>query len=267
MAREARPPAPGNLVVYQTSPQPTMSEQLSSSQPSASKQSLAPRSVEPEAKTRPDETVENQPSNTGVTTSEKWLPVMTSRSCVALWMSCLQLIRQHPGDVWLWTFTFAEVLPSHYAANVHRNFMTAIANAKRGSSWPKAWGGVKVPEFHPSGHGIHFHWLAYPRMNVSNVRAIAESVGFGRIHVHPEPATERAANYISKYLIKGGTLSGLKSWGTLGDYEGVRVKDVLMESASINVYRTAYREAIAAGKPKGAAFLHAKKIQRQFDCS
>jgi len=196
-----------------------------------------------------------------------FLPYFATRSQAACWMSIIKCIREHPGNCWLWTYTFADVLPYHYAANVHRNFTLAISHAQRTTSWPQNWGGVKVAEPHDSGHGLHFHWVAYPRLNIRNVLPIAHSVGFGRINVHPEPATEKSATYLSKYLIKGESLPGLKQWSTLGNFEGVTVRDLEMSSPSIDVYRQAFREAISAGKPKGAAFLHAKKIQRQFDCS
>jgi len=194
-----------------------------------------------------------------------FVPRMVSKSQIACWMSIMKLVSEHPGDSWLWTFTFAEVLPFFWAGNVHRNFTRAIEHAQRGSTWPKVWGAVKVAEEHESGHGIHFHWVCYPRLNIRYVMAIAQSVGFGRINVHPEPATPRCASYLSKYLVKGKSLPGIKAWSCLGDFEGVRVQDVDISSPSIDCYRAAYREAIAAGKPKGVAFIHAKNTQRKFD--
>lgn len=218
--------------------------------------------TEPEAKTSPICASDDQPSDASVT---GFVPRMVSRSQIACWMSLMRLIEQNPGNAWLWTFTFADVIPFHWAGNIHRNFTLAIAHAQKGNTWPKHWGAVKVAEEHESGHGVHFHWLAYPRLNIRYVMAIAQSVGFGRINVHPAPATPKAATYLAKYLTKGAGMPGMKSWSCLGEFVGTRVQDVHIDSPSINAYRTAYHEAIAAGKPKGAAFVHAKDVQRKFD--
>jgi len=194
-----------------------------------------------------------------------FVPIFATRSQVACWMSALKLIREHSGDAWLWTFTFAEVLPNHYASNIHRRFTQRIADAQREGRWPNGWGALKVVEVHPGGHGLHFHWLSYPRLDVNNVRPIARDAGFGRIHVHPDTATERAATYLAKYLTKGNGVTGCKVWACLGTFEGVRVQDVEIQSHSVDVFRAAYREAIASGKSKAVAYNYARLQQREYD--
>lgn len=195
-----------------------------------------------------------------------FVPFGLNRSQVACWMSIRNLVLAHPGDSWLWTFTFADVLPLNYAANVHHNLTREIERQERAGRWQKQWGAVKVPEVHPGGHGLHFHWVAYPRLDIHQLLKIAHGVGFGRIHVHTEPCTERVATYLAKYLTKGQDVPGVR-WRCIGHYDGVRVQDVEISSNSIDAFRQAYREAIAAGKPRGAAWGYAKLVQRRFDHS
>jgi len=203
-------------------------------------------------------------SNASVTSG--FVPVFKTRSSIACWWSIKNLIDLHPGNCWLWTLTFAEVLSYNYAGNCHRLLTTAIKNERRiAGNWPETWGAVKVAERHPGGHGLHFHWVAYPRLPIHKLLELAHSCGFGAINVHPEPCTPRVATYLAKYLIKGSPLTSVKQWGCLGDFEGVRVRDVEMSSGSIDAFRQAYREAIAAGKPRGVAFNYAKLRQREYD--
>lgn len=205
-------------------------------------------------------------SNSSVTpVQQNFVPAFRSKSQVACWWSIKRLVEQHPGACWLWTFTFAEVLPYNYAGNCHGKLTTMISDAARAGRWPSPWGAVKVAERHPGGHGLHFHWVAYPRLPIQTVLKFGRACGFGRINVHPEPCTPKIATYLAKYLVKGERLPGVKQWGCLGSFEGVAVRDVEIDSGSVNTFRAAFREAIAAGKPKGVAFNHAKIKQREYD--
>lgn len=143
--------------------------------------------------------------------------------------------------------------------------MRKIAEQQRAGVWPEDFGGVKVVEVHPGGHGVHFHWVVKPRIPIKVLLSIGRECGFGRISVHEKPATEKLAKYLVKYLCKGEKLSGLKRWSCIGDFKGVKAADVEFLSDSVQVFRDAYREAIKAGKPRGAAWRHAKAEQRKFD--
>lgn len=194
-----------------------------------------------------------------------FLPTGANASTVACWWSLKNLIEQNPGKCWFWTLTFKEVVPDNYASNMHRMLMLEIAHAQERGEWPKDFGGVKVVEIHPGGHGLHFHWVVKPRIPIRVLLRLSKKCGFGRIGVHSKPATPHLAKYLLKYLIKGDKIHSLRKWGCIGDYKGVRANDVAFESNSIAVFRMAYREAIASGKPKSAAWREAKFRQREFD--
>lgn len=125
-------------------------------------------------------------------------------------------------------------------------------------------GGVKVVEEHPGGHGLHFHWAIKGRIPIHRLLSLGRKCGFGRINVHPDPCTEKVASYLAKYLTKNEKIHGLKVWSCLGSYSGVRCQDLEFLSPSKLVFREAYREAIAAGKGRGPAFNHAKKVQMHY---
>jgi len=198
-----------------------------------------------------------------VTVAEN-IPLMGSKSAVACFMSIRKLIAEHPENVWFWTLTFPEVMPYNYAGNSHRNLMLDMAHAQRDGKLP-LWGGIKVAEEHTSGHGLHFHWLITPRLPIRELLPLTRKNGFGRVHVHPDPASPKTASYLVKYLCKGGNLPSIRRWACIGNFNGVRVQDIEISSPSVDTYRQAFREALAAGKPKGAAMVHAKQQQRNFD--
>lgn len=96
---------------------------------------------------------------------------------------------------------------------------------------------------------------------------ISRPIGFGRIQVDDKPAGLATAGYLSTYLSKqkGQKLDGLRRWGCIGAFQGVRARDIEYLSPSVQVFRDAYRESKAAGKPAGAAYVHAKTVQAQYN--
>jgi len=194
-----------------------------------------------------------------------FVPIFATRAQAACFLSIVKLIREHPGDAWLWTLTFAEVMPTHYAANMHRNLIKEIAYAQKDGAWPKWWGGVKVAELHPGGHGVHFHWVLAKRVPIDKLLELGHKCGFGIINVHPEPCTEKVATYLAKYLTKGHAIPGMKQWGGIGNFEHCKVADCEMTSNSIDTFKKHMQEALAMGKPNGIAFAYAKKKQREFN--
>lgn len=70
-----------------------------------------------------------------------YIPEFATRSALACWWSILRLIRQNPGNVFLWTLTFKEVWPDNYCSNMHRNLLTAIKDEIKAGRWPESWGG------------------------------------------------------------------------------------------------------------------------------
>lgn len=192
------------------------------------------------------------------------MPDFMTRSGVACWWSIKNLIEQNPGNCYLWTLTFKEVWPDNYCSNMHRNLITAIKDEVKQGRWPADWGGVKVVEEHPGGHGLHFHWVIRGRIPINKLLQLGHRHGFGRIHVRQKPCDAGAASYLAKYLNKNDKIYNLKVWCCIGSYEGVKCKDVEFLAPSKKVFREAYQEAIAAGVGKAPAFNHAKKVQAKY---
>lgn len=151
-----------------------------------------------------------------------------TKTCAAFRLTAEGLWK--PGfRVYLWTFTFAEVVADWEGS---RRF-SAFLNLMRMSFTECKWGGVKVSELHRE-HGIHFHCLIDRRLPVDVVRRMAHLHGFGRIHVCV--GQREAAKYLSKYLSKHkeGALceSGRKQrrWAAFGDVDRVRVSDLINDS-------------------------------------
>lgn len=163
------------------------------------------------------------------------------RSALACWWSISHLVRT-ASPCHLWTFTSAEVVPDNYFGNMHRTLVANVGNwAKRekkssdGGTIPKNWGGVRVFELHPKGHGIHAHWVVRGYMPWELMQKAAMQAGLGKIvHVDPEPVSIKAAYYLAKYLTKEDKLRGVRQWSNIGTYEGIGKRDVSVESARLD---------------------------------
>ena len=89
------------------------------------------------------------------------------------------------------------------------------------------------------------------RINVVEVRLLAERAGWGRIHVKMIPA--EGASYLGKYLTKEGRapcLKGWRLWAAFGPWKWTKVKDVKFESE----FSTIIRALIATGRGRGSYF-------------
>lgn len=189
-------------------------------------------------------------------------PLGLNKYGVACWWSILDLVMHH-SPCHLWTLTTAKALPDSYYGNMHSNLMRMLRDDLR-SGLLKSFGGVRVVEVHPGGHGLHYHWVIRGRVSVDHIRKRATACGFGRIHVDPRPCSPWVAPYLAKYLVKD-RVRGVRSWSCIGDYTGYKGRDIEFSSRSIEVYKRAYRDALGLGLSKGQAFVMAKKAQRAFD--
>lgn len=123
-----------------------------------------------------------------------------------------------------WTFTFKKAKNAQEAsaawAKLLRKLKKEVPN----------FGGVRVYEMHPGGHGVHIHVVIPSYVNVGLVRKYAEPFGFGRVHVAALNGNpEQVARYLAKYLAKGkrsGEFFRKRVWACVGAYEGVRCKDI-----------------------------------------
>jgi len=198
-----------------------------------------------------------------------FVPTHFSASQLACWWSITKLINENPSNAWFWTLTIREQVSDNVASNMHRELTRSIQHEVRANRWPATWGGVKVVEIHPGGHGLHFHWVIKGRIPIHTLLDISRPLGFGRIQVDDKPAGLATAGYLSTYLTKqkNKKLDGLRRWCCLGDYIGVRARDIEYLSPSVQVFREAFREAKSAGKPSGAAWVHAKNEQAKYNAN
>ena len=173
-----------------------------------------------------------------------------SISTCAFKFSAENFIKQAKSGLYMWTFTFPEVLHPKEAMRRWHTFTTRITR-----QWPLI-GGVRVMEWHPgrdfvcfqgeietASHGVHIHLLTDMRLSVDVVRTLSKGI-FGRIHVIEckdlsEPA--RLANYLAKYLSKfmGNrpvSLKGARLWSNWGSWSDTKCKDVCYESGFTNFY-------------------------------
>lgn len=131
--------------------------------------------------------------------------------------------------IYFWTFTLKSVYPDWYYGETWRRFIVDISNLYGGTLK-----GLKVIELHKD-HGLHWHALLNKRIWVGEVRRIGKRYGIGWVYVVNHPATLGAIDYLSKYLTKGfkkeqPMYAKCSRWGTVGGFQGVRVKDVVVES-------------------------------------
>jgi len=193
-----------------------------------------------------------------------------TRSGVACWWSIMRLIETYHAQnipCFLWTLTTSTPLPDSYYGNMHSMLMSKMRDAVRSGDL-KSWGGVRVIEPHPGGHGLHFHWVMHGFMPVHVIRKLATACGFGRIDVNPDPVSNRVASYLAKYLVKSrkdsSDVFGVRRWACIGDYDGVKTNDVVDESISAQIFRGFYRNAIEQGAPKAVAFGIARVEQARW---
>jgi len=148
---------------------------------------------------------------------------MLSKSQAAFVMSARKFFATR-RVVYFWTFTFKKVWPDWYYMTAWNKFQTDLKNHFAGFVQ-----GLRVIEIHPGGHGLHFHAIIDRRLSVHTMRRFGRRVGMGRMQV--EVATPGAAEYLAKYLAKRNMLSkGMRKWGTIGGFKGVKTKDVVVDS-------------------------------------
>jgi hypothetical protein len=146
-----------------------------------------------------------------------------TKSGIACEFSIKALLKDHK-IAYLWTFTFAEVLPEDVAAWMWSRLAQDLRRQV-------GFYGVRCFELHPGGHGLHIHFVTPRRYDVNHVRHYSDLHGFGRINVKRMPAS--AAGYIAKYLQKASrcpALKGKRLWSCVGFKEGSKVKNIVIDS-------------------------------------
>jgi len=174
---------------------------------------------------------------------------------------------------YLWTLTFAKTYPDGWCGNMHAKLVAHLSNdsKRRPRFFPHGFAAVRVTEEHPGGHGLHFHWVVRGRMPLKLVRERAHAVGFGHIFIARDKSGRfkrcdaGVAGYVAKYLTKGQKLHGVRSWACIGDYEGVKTKDIEFDGNKNRVFRQAYKDAKNSGSPPAICFQHATVVTRQWE--
>lgn len=130
--------------------------------------------------------------------------------------------------VYLWTFTFADVVDTKTASRRWNAFSTRIKRL-----YPNL-GGVRVYELHPGGHGLHIHLITDDFIDVRKMWDKKVGWEFGRPHVEPcldLSNPEALAGYLAKYVSKAlgsrpPCLKGMRLWACWGNFKGTKVKNV-----------------------------------------
>jgi len=166
------------------------------------------------------------------------LPLLP-RSALACYWSMDRLIRTSDA-CYLWTVTCASVVPDTWFGNMHRSFVRNLGNASQKGLIPQSWGGVRVFEPHPLGHGLHSHILFRGRMVWAQVQRCATQAGLGRVHIscdkhgRARKVTQRDAHYLCKYLTKEDVkLVGVRRWACIGGFEGITKNSISYDSDRI----------------------------------
>ncbi len=130
----------------------------------------------------------------------------------------IQLLFRGEKNCYLWTFTFPDDVSPEDAAKRWRLLVRWLIDTKRKC--------VRVLESGTFGERWHYHCVTPEWWDVNEIRAAAESRGFGRINAKVIPA-ERAS-YVAKYLNKQNRTKlppGQRRWSCVG-FDGVPVNRV-----------------------------------------
>ncbi len=152
-----------------------------------------------------------------------------TRSEAAFLFSCDRLALQ--GRLYLWTFTFAEVLDLVDTRKRWNHLLTLIRR-----KWPEVCG-LRVFELHKE-HGLHVHVLTNKRIDVNECRLLSKRSGWGRIHVERIP--KEKTPYLAKYLSKERpqAFRRWRLWAGFGKkWDWTKVAQIQVESLFANVAR------------------------------
>jgi len=132
--------------------------------------------------------------------------------------------------LYLWTFTFAEVLDIKETRKLWNHLLTLLKRR-----WPDLCG-LRVFELHDT-HGLHVHLVTNRYIRVEEARRLAKIAGWGRIHV--TRANAETAKYLGKYLSKEREpcLKRWRLWAGFGKWDWSRVKDICVESPRGTIWR------------------------------
>jgi hypothetical protein len=162
---------------------------------------------------------------------------LISRTKCAFNFSAEELIPSRNGNLYMWTFTYEEVLDVKEAKKRWSKFQNGISHRqKRGKAMELA--GLRVFQMHPGGHGLHVHLATGCYLHISWMRRLWRKAGGGRIHV--TPIAHNRVGYLARYLGRAARpycLKGARLWAKFGKFNASRVKDIVIESDWTRTYR------------------------------
>jgi len=175
------------------------------------------------------------------------------------WALKFTLRRFESAPCYLWTFTFADVLPYREAARRWSRFCRLVLVRGFGVQ------GVRVFELHPGGHGLHVHCITRVGLRRAQVRAIWAAVsGFGLGRWDIARVAGESALYALKYVQKGSRspgLGGVRLWATFGGFAGCRARDVSRDTPESRFARKAYAALV-----EGAMLTHKERRRMAWVC-
>lgn len=188
-----------------------------------------------------------------------------TRSKAAFRLSCatfFEQVREGKHQAYLWTFTLRRCTGVKEAFQAWNKLAKSLW--KYGIHPETGEGtifGLRVAEFHPGGHGVHFHVLVNRRIPIEAVRRRAEKFGFFWIDVRRAQDNEgRMGGYLSKYLSKtdrAPCMKGRRLWQAFGQWGQTRCKDVEIRSefvAAFKARRKGLKAAAAVAELQGREY-------------
>ncbi len=160
-------------------------------------------------------------------------------------------------QLYLWTFTFAELLGIREAAKRWSRF---VSHPHRGFtvSYPHC-SGDRVFEMHPgkklddgvyASHGLHIHCVLNARLDVNNVRSKWEHFAGENSRLHVKAITKGQECYVAKYLGKNRIecMGGMRLWAPIGHCDAHKCSDIIIDTRWTAIY--AFLSACIAGFAK-----------------
>lgn len=164
---------------------------------------------------------------------------------------------------YLWTFTLKAAVDYEECREAWTRLLRQLTR------YMPEWSGIRVYEVHPGqwnvlSHGLHIHVVSNKRHDVNRVRELAESAGWGRIHVVHRK--QSMGYYLAKYLAKPRPpcLKGWRLWATFRMKERTRLSDILIDSLRGSLFRLGFRCGAFEGMNWGEKCMLIEQWEWQF---
>lgn len=198
---------------------------------------------------------------------------MTTKRQLAVEWSVDGLVEVLKGSrLYLWTLTTPDVVDDPKEIGTRWSAFNRLMGREldrigrkpvRGEA--RRWGGVRVSEPHPKGHGWHIHFVTATWLSVHDVRRVAKECGFGRVNVAKpcKGGAKALGAYLAKYLgksLEAGKGSGARMWSVFGYGRDrcSRLKDITVDFSTSVVWKASYQAARDTGADHWTASCQAE---------